>query len=353
MKKISLIYWLHAFCVVLFFAACAEEEYTAKHIINGTITDEAGSPITNVTVLLHSQSVNFSTKTDVTGKYKFENLELGLYNMSFSKEGFENETKEIEVIWGRNFEYDCSLKNLGGISVGGTATVTITDNLSISDGIYLWLDLSANTQKYYENFYDIDISSWSDIEIINSVIANGSDYTKNYNRLYYWDLRSNTNYTYCFVAIDEQGKAGRLEKKTIKTKSANSQPLAEISILNISDGTVYFNVIRSNYCSWFVLSIWYNLSTEDLNAPDILWAADLYEARINMDNVYNKDMIDYHWTPSNQGLCAIVTFGFFASNESSGVISKKVFNSITGVLHNASPITPSARKVKGLSSTER
>jgi hypothetical protein len=355
MKKISLKSLLYAFCIVLFFTDCSEEKHTARHIINGTVTDESGSPITNVTVLLNRELANYSTKTDGAGKYKFEDLELGSYNISFYKDGFEGEAKEIEIIWGRNTEYNCSLKSTTGIPIGGSATVNVIDDLAISDGFYLWLNLSANTQKFYTYCYEIDISNWSDIEIINNVIAEGSEYTKEFNQLYYWDLQPNTNYTYCIVAIDDQDRAGPLAKNIIKTKSANDQPLAEISISNISNGTVQFDVIRNSYCSWYVALAWY-ITDDLLNKPDIWWASDLYKERTNLSNVYDYDMIDYRWTPEQQGLCALVTLGFSSNNEYGGVISKKIFDSNTGALYSAPLITPiisSEIKVKGISSFNR
>jgi formylmethanofuran dehydrogenase subunit C len=110
------------FCIGLMFAACAEEEPTGKHIINGQVTDELGSPLTNVTVVLQGQSETFTAKTDTAGKYLFDGLELGSYSISFSKEGLKSLSASLKIIYGRNTEYNCSLKN-EGLLLGGTASV--------------------------------------------------------------------------------------------------------------------------------------------------------------------------------------------------------------------------------------
>jgi hypothetical protein len=217
----------------------------------------------------------------------------------------------------------------------GTASATITEDLAISDGIYLWLKVSANTQKFYAILYEINISNWSDAEIIADARENGQEWTKDISELYWWNLSPNTNYTYCVVAIDAKGNVGRLTKKTIRTKSANNQPSTNITISNISSGTVYFNVTKNNYCSWFVETLFYNLSTEDIDEPDIYWAASVYSYRNNSDYVKNTNITNGSWTPTNKGWCAIVTLGFTSNNEYGGVISKKIFNSNTGTIYGA------------------
>ncbi|MDR1682398.1 MAG: BACON domain-containing protein [Candidatus Symbiothrix sp.] len=211
-------------------------------------------------------------------------------------------------------------------------TVTVTDFVAISDGIYLNLTPSSNTSYYYWNVYTTSsLTGFSDADIIADLIED--DATDKSNTIgYCWDIQSQTSYTVCIVAYDAQNKAGALVKKEISTKSATNQPLATVTTSSVGNGKVTYSITKNSYCSKYVSLLWYNVEAELYDYPDIYWASDLYEYRNNDDYISTTNTLAT-WTPSVSGNCAIVTLGFTSSGVYGGVISKKFFNTSTGAFY--------------------
>ena len=308
---------------------------TNPHRLVGTISNERGEAISEVSVTLQNETISRTTTTGDDGKYKFENLELGIYNITVSKPGFE-ELKEEVSVWRRDRVFNCQLSS--GISNRKAASVSITDFIAISDGIYVWFTPSANTKKYYWSFYSGggDLAGVSDAEIIADLQDYGVDMDINDTQSgYSWDLSPSTTYIFCIIAYDAQNKPGTLVKKTISTKSPINQPVATISTSSIGSGKVTYSITKSSNCAKYVNIFWYNVNSDNYDKPDIWWASDLYQYRNNSGYVESENYENYTWTPIASGDCAIVTLGCTSAGEYSGVISKKFFNTTTGILRSA------------------
>lgn len=87
--------------------------------ITGTVTDPSGSGIPDVTVTARNTATNLTSTvhTQGAGSYSISNLPAGTYEVSFTKEGFENETHgQILVNGDRTTTVDSKLR------VGAVAT---------------------------------------------------------------------------------------------------------------------------------------------------------------------------------------------------------------------------------------
>jgi hypothetical protein len=346
MKKISLKNLAIAAICAVSFGACVEDA-TNEHIINGQVTDELNSPINNVTVVIQSGTSSFTTKTDSAGKYQFEELPLGIYDISFSKEGFKTNTDELNVVWNRNMEYDCSLTNTMGITVGGKAQVVVTDYLTISDGIALLIEKNTNTQNFYLWCDKSDVfTDFSDIEMVNFLIQNNDG---NILEPYWTQINPNTEYTVFIAAFDSQGQTNGLIKKYIKTKPANNQPVANITITNAGNGEMKCSINKNAKCSKWAYACFHKYSDVNalLNEYDIELAIDAY---INSkDPKYLSTNNESMSFSGLEGFAIIVTLGFDANGNNSGIIDKKIFNAATGQIYNAPSAVASKVRKEGVS----
>jgi outer membrane receptor protein involved in Fe transport len=98
-KQLSLLF----FCI--FFASMAA--YAGK--ITGVIIDEAtNEPLTGVVVAI--KSLGKGTQTDFEGKYEFENIESGTYEVVFSMLGYKNVLQTVSIINNKDIAVDGKLK---------------------------------------------------------------------------------------------------------------------------------------------------------------------------------------------------------------------------------------------------
>ena len=67
-------------------------------IISGTVRDQVGQPMPNVTVRLLTRSDGIKvTSTDEKGKYLFTDLDIAFYNLSYERKGYVTVTRRIAV----------------------------------------------------------------------------------------------------------------------------------------------------------------------------------------------------------------------------------------------------------------
>ena len=96
MRRVAIRLFRLALCVVLtaIFAAVANAQFKAS--IQGTVTDNAGSIVPNVTVTLTNTETGQTQQTVATddGFYRFPGLAPGLYTVSAEMEGFKKKTIE-------------------------------------------------------------------------------------------------------------------------------------------------------------------------------------------------------------------------------------------------------------------
>ncbi|MDR1341702.1 MAG: hypothetical protein LBK18_00430 [Prevotellaceae bacterium] len=225
----------------------------------------------------------------------------------------------------------------GGVS---PAASIVSECLALSDGLYYYFNPSANTDVYYFSSYSQSELPGSDNAIISDLLAYGIEHEVDDNDIhegYAYDLDPNTTYTLCVLVIDRQG-GQTLEKRNFTTKSATNQPVAAINISSVSYGTIYYTTTRSGTCTSYVLTGYYNLSSQDINLPDIYWASACYDDYKVRENIYTINL-NTSWQGWS-GTSVVVSLGFTSGGVSGGVISKQLFSATPGSLLTASAAHP-------------
>jgi hypothetical protein len=216
-------------------------------------------------------------------------------------------------------------------STASTASVSLQDYLAISDGIWLWFTFSSSTNRYYYILYPT-AQLPADNTIINTLAANGAGVyegksTDTYHEDGYYNLSESSSYTLCAIAVDAQSMPGTLYKRAISTKSSQNQAKAAITITKVANRQASVSVTRNSYCKRYIFA---GLNDIDINMPDILWAATLYEVRNNTNFIYSED-ISGTMTQTSGAYSAniIFTFAYDSSNNLSGIIDKKYYSTVT------------------------
>ena len=83
----------------IIFSPVLSFSQNAEAIISGIVTDQNGAAISSARVFLSSanSSISKQTQTDEQGKFSFENLSAGDYNISVSAKGFTDSDKQISL----------------------------------------------------------------------------------------------------------------------------------------------------------------------------------------------------------------------------------------------------------------
>lgn len=84
------------FVIFVLFALLATTSYAVAGSISGTVTDNAGNPLQNVSVNLYNKSGNNwanagNTQTDDEGNYNFSGLPSGDYRVKYKFWGYATE----------------------------------------------------------------------------------------------------------------------------------------------------------------------------------------------------------------------------------------------------------------------
>jgi hypothetical protein len=106
------IFWQRAGVVAVAFALFAGACFTSPQAagaaggqtggVNGTVLDDAGKPLANLTVALASPSGSYSTKTDRAGFFNFLSVDLETYVLSIEAPGFEPLVQRGVTVQGGN-----------------------------------------------------------------------------------------------------------------------------------------------------------------------------------------------------------------------------------------------------------
>jgi hypothetical protein len=89
MKKLFLIF----ISSILMLCACTKTDIR----IQGFVKNIRGVPIQDATVTIQKSKKTFETTTDPTGLYMFENVPIGTWELTVSKEGYETQTEIFSV----------------------------------------------------------------------------------------------------------------------------------------------------------------------------------------------------------------------------------------------------------------
>jgi hypothetical protein len=322
MKKF--IHFLAIFLIVLLLSGCSKDKNTIGSVFSGTVKDnETSATISGVTVELATGEGSV-TETDGQGRYSFDNVKQGKYNLSFTKTGYEYLETNISVGgMAATNKYDAVLRKVAST----TASVIIRNYLAISDGIYYYFEPSPATKTYYWDHYTSSNIPDTDDAVITHLVANGvrMDVEEDDMEGWSYDLSEQSNYVICAVAFDANGNHGQLYRRTITTKSSVNQPKASLNIKNINTGTVTLDITKNSNCNTYTLQGWYNTQ----NYPDIYWADAAYSGKTE-NNTYSENFTNVEWDEwGTYDINVIVSLGYDSNGNVSGVIDKKYFSTRT------------------------
>jgi len=110
--KSFLLHALFASLVLVSFSGCSNSnDYEVFGSIHGIITDYSnGLPLENATVVL--SPAGLTQNTDVSGYYKFENLDILQYNITVQKQGFQPNRKIVTPVSGEDMQVDIQLTTI-------------------------------------------------------------------------------------------------------------------------------------------------------------------------------------------------------------------------------------------------
>lgn len=141
MKYLS---YITIFIVALYLFSCASDIVDITGSISGTVKDASNNTGIEGCHVTISPS-NISKTTNSAGFFSFENLDAGAYSLSFSKDGYESQTKDLTVEAGRTANTDILLKPIEqAISVNPTS-LNFGD-LETTKELYLSKNRGNNTQ---------------------------------------------------------------------------------------------------------------------------------------------------------------------------------------------------------------
>jgi hypothetical protein len=115
-KFISALSILACLWMLYYISSCTEKDPLAvQGNIEGTVADvETSQSISGVSVtIVANSSTTFVEQSKITGtdgKFSFKNIEAGSYKLSFSKEGYEDNSKNINLTAGQTSSSDVMLK---------------------------------------------------------------------------------------------------------------------------------------------------------------------------------------------------------------------------------------------------
>lgn len=345
MKKICI--FLACFWMAEVISACEDKEIVTRGAITGNVAEvqsDEGIEDAVVTLASVSSSVKMAEQiqqTDRYGKFSFENLQSGRYNLTVSADGYYPIAGEVLVL-GSEEQIHCTLLQ-DSTALVPPATSNVSVNVkryfTLTDGVYFYFEPSAGVDYFYWTFWKKESVPVSEKKMLEDLMKDGLKADENHLGGYGYNMSENTDYVYAVIAFDKNGRRGReLVTGNFTTSSSSGQPLAEMNIESIKHDTVYLRVTRNNQCPTFYMQGFKNVSVEDLEKPDIYWASEIYDDILegNRSCLYTADWYGMWWGwPSNSDNL-IYTLGITSKGRLSGVLTKKVFRLPLNTLTNVS-----------------
>lgn len=317
-------------------SACEDKEIVTRGTITGNVADvqsDEGIEDAVVTLASVSPSVEMAEQTQQTdryGKFSFENLQSGRYNLTVRADGYYPIAGEVLVL-GSEEQIHCTLLQDSTAVVPPAASnvsVNVKRYFTLADGVYFYFELSAGVDYFYWDVWKKESAPVSEKKMLEALIKEGLKTDDSHLGGYTYNMSENTDYVYAIIAFDKNGRRGReLVTGNFTTPSSAGQPLAELNFESIKHDTVYLKVTRNNLCSTFYMQGFKNVSAEDMEKPDIYWASEIYDDILEGErkDLYTADWHGRWWGwPSNTDNL-IYTLGITSNGRMSGVITKKVF----------------------------
>ncbi|MGC2529639.1 MAG: TonB-dependent receptor [Candidatus Acidiferrum sp.] len=131
MKK--MVRFISVFAVLICFVSLPAQAQQTLGSITGTVTDSSGGMVQNAAVKVHNLATGLeqTATTNSEGSYNIADLPIGIYSVSFSRDGFKSEVhSQISVQGNRTTTVNGSLQP-GAVST--TVTVTGTSLMNMTD----------------------------------------------------------------------------------------------------------------------------------------------------------------------------------------------------------------------------
>jgi hypothetical protein len=206
------------------------------------------------------------------------------------------------------------------------AKVTVSDFLSISDGMYVEIIANSFTSQYISKFYPTaQVSSLSDDAIINKLKSEVNLITPDLDLSYYYNISANASYTYCAVARDASGGYGTLTKQVISTKGTSNQPRVALTISK-SGNNINISAIKNSYCSSYL--IWLG-AIRELSDYDIWYARLAYKEGERLSVDIPSFPFEYN---SSYPYSCVIALAYNSSGVNSGYVDVKVVRHSDGIV---------------------
>ena len=163
----KLITSIFAAVIVLFVISCAKDVLDLHGTIKGVVKDyNTGLIISNCQVALSPGGKSVVTSSD--GLFEFTGLEQGSYTLSFTKAGYDNESKSVEVVSGETTEVSITLKAKSPFAVS---------NNKLDFG-----DLSSTMELFFFNNSDettsftiSNVPAWASVSHVSGSVASAGN----------------------------------------------------------------------------------------------------------------------------------------------------------------------------------
>lgn len=112
LKKAALCLVGVCLCIGLCEGCSDKDDYEVYAVLHGVVTDyNTGEPIENAAVTLSPSS--HTQKTDLTGNYRFEQLDARQYTITVQKADYRPNRKTITAVSGEETEVHIALEKIG------------------------------------------------------------------------------------------------------------------------------------------------------------------------------------------------------------------------------------------------
>lgn len=247
MKNINII---SAIISLFFTMSCAKDIVDLTGDISGVVKDaESGSLVSNCQVSISTEGASVTTGND--GSFSFTDLTPGSYTLSFSKFGYDNETKTVTVTAGQTTKADIILKS--------------KEAFYLSDTFYDYGDLATTKTFYCYNNSDMscsytisNIPDWLTVNKKSGTIDAGSNdsFTATVNRDLVEIGEKGQNITVSFTGKTSGVKSIQIKmKKVLRSspkvsiaKSANNITKNSFDIDGNIDATGGLQIISYGHC---------------------------------------------------------------------------------------------------------
>lgn len=134
------IYLYAALLVFIFSGLGAAQQNVTSGTLSGRIDDVCGAVVSGVTVTATHLETNqqFTTTSDVEGRYRFPYLRTGAYDLKIEAQGFESLTKQLTVLVGQALDVPIHLDVAGvtaQVNIGSDTPMVETVRTQITETI--------------------------------------------------------------------------------------------------------------------------------------------------------------------------------------------------------------------------